>query len=55
LNYVFENGQRVTDGCRFGEITGMVPGSGHPESEWYYVTWDDGFSNRYMRGDLTPA
>lgn len=50
MMYVFEVGQRVRIGLKVGEITGMVPGNGL--MEWYYVTWDDGTSDRYTRYDL---
>lgn len=55
IEYIFSIGQRVTDGRQCGEVTSTVPGNGRAESEWYFVQWDDGTSDRYMRDSLTPA
>lgn len=55
IEYIFSVGSRVTDGSRIGEVTSMVPGNGRPESEWYYVRWDDGSEDRYMRDQLSAA
>ncbi len=52
IDYVFSVGQRVSNGTLNGEVTSMVPGSGQPESEWYYVDWEDGSSDRYMRHQI---
>jgi hypothetical protein len=55
ITYVFQSNQRVTDGTRFGHITSMVPGNGRPESEWYFVKWDEGTEDRYTRFQLEAA
>jgi len=55
VDYIFSVGQRVKYGNHFGEVTSCVPGNGRPESEWYFVAWDDGTSDRYMRDQLESA
>ena len=55
MEYIFSVGQRVSDGRRTGEVTGMVPGNGRPESEWYYVAWDDGDRDRHQRDQIYAA
>ena len=55
IEYIFSIGQRVTDGRKCCEVTSTVQGNGRAESEWYFVQWDDGTSDRYMRDSLTPA
>lgn len=50
--YVFELNQRVSDGEKYGTITSIVPGNGRNESEWYYVDWDNGTSDRYQRDSI---
>ncbi len=52
-SYVFEVGQRVAKGSLTGTVTSMVPGNGSIDSEWYFVTWDNGESDRYMRNDIS--
>lgn len=50
MDYVFNIGDRVTDGSRCGEVNMTVPGNG---IGWYYVTWDDGSEDRYTADQLT--
>mgnify|MGYP007016056154 CR=1 FL=1 len=50
--YVFELNQRVTDGSNYGIITSMVPGNGRNDSEWYFVDWENGTSDRYQRNSI---
>lgn len=50
--YVFELNQRVSDGSKHGIITSMVPGNGQNQSEWYYVDWNNGTSDRYQRHSI---
>lgn len=51
--YVFSVGNRVRlAACwhQVGTVESMVPGNG--SIEWYYVSWDDGTSDRYTREEL---
>ncbi len=51
--YVFGVGCRVRSRSDFGLtgcVVGTVPGNG--SFGWYFVSWDDGSSDRYVAEDL---
>lgn len=53
MTYKFQEGDRVrlvADFQKVGEVEICVPGDGI--TEWYFVRWDDGSTDRYMRDEL---